>query len=228
MKMKKILNEWRKYSLKENKKHAFDIKMNAPPGWFDRFREAIDKYDHSWTQEFKQKYAQEFAAIKPKELTYPIDTIPYYAFRMFKHIGQQAAIELMERKLNAYLSTAQQGDLDWLRDNLDTFMRVAEETSANSPYEAYPGSSAFNGEIKDWFLFGDAKDYFKDMIRSRLGEPKNPPKPELQDSQADKEKDEKLFGQRFDSDYMKTLEKIMAMKGIKKEPPKRTRTRRNK
>ena len=223
MKMKKILNEWRNFALNESKAHAFDIKMNAPAGWFDRFREAIDKYDHSWTQEFKQKYAQEFAAINPKELTYPIDTIPYYAFRMLKHIGQQAAIELMERKLNAYLSTAQQGDLDWLRDNLDKLMRVAEETSANSPYEAYPGSSAFNGEIKDWFLFGDAKDYFKDMIRSRLGEPKNPPKPELQDSQAELDNDEKILAQRFGPEYMAALEKIMAMKGIKKEPPKRTR-----
>jgi len=220
MTMKKILNEWRKYSLNENKAHAFDIKMNAPAGWFDRFREAIDKYDHSWTQEFKQKYAQEFSEIDPQELTYPIDTIPYYAFRMLKHIGQQAAIELMERKLNAYLSSAPQGDLDWLRDNLDKLMRVAAQTSAASPYEAYPGSSAFNGEIKDWFLFGDAKDYFKDMIRSRLGEPVNDETPELQDTQADLDKDKELFNKRFAGMSMGPPPGW--------EPKKRTRTRRKK
>lgn len=200
--MKKILKEWRKFTLNETNQPFIDQQLGMPDSrWFEKWDRYMGHFDsnaerNAWVDYVDANYGASLDELEeyydPEEVQ-EIKSSVYSGFSYYtiEYLGVVAYKELITQKLNNYFSSdlVPQDHKDFFRDNYERIMDWGQEhTKPNRAYaykkgegkKVYDGDLAFFGSTTDWYAFGDGfnktlkimDDYFSGMER---GEPTPPP-----------------------------------------------------
>lgn len=183
MKMKKILNEWKKFTLNEARRGGVDDKLQqnlgvkVPDGWFNLFnRTTGDLTDRrEW-----------FSQLDTPEVKNYIDSIENPATQSgirsglsFHIIEDESGLlpsfaDLIELKAQIYMNTAPEDHIQFLKENFDGIFQFANSSMSQNRGKhgtgaTYSGNTAFHGSAIDYLMFGDlimeTKDIFRQVVQ---------------------------------------------------------------
>lgn len=183
MKMKKILNEWKKFTLNEARRGGVDDKLQqnlgvkVPDGWFNLFnRTTGDLTDRrEW-----------FSQLDTPEVKNYIDSIENPATQSgirsglsFHIIEDESGLlpsfaDLIELKAQIYMNTAPEDHIQFLKENFDGIFQFAKNSMSQNRGKhgtgaTYSGNTAFYGSAIDYLMFGDlimeTKDIFRQVVQ---------------------------------------------------------------
>ena len=187
--MKKILNEWRKYSLNESNQPFIDQQLGAPEGWFGKWDDHLGLFQTSeWMNYVKSNYpnleSQLLEYYDEDEVREIMNNLfGGFSFYAIDFLGAKAFKDLMIMKLDSYFnsSAVPEKHKDFFKGNYERIMGFGKNNSSpNRAYaytkgekvkRIYEGSLAFFGSTTDWFAFGNGfdrtlkimRDYFSGM-----------------------------------------------------------------
>jgi len=205
MTMKKILNEWRKFTINEVNQPHIDQQLGAPSGWFGKWDGKLGLLDSNeqldaWKTYVDTNFAGALAELDEFYEPDEVDEIKNniyggFSFYTIEFLGGRAFKELITQKLNNYFNSdmVPQDHKDFFRDNYERIMDWGDQnTKANRAYaykkgegkKVFEGGVAFLGSTSDWYAFGDGfnrtlrimEEFFSGMER---GEPT--PAPEFEE-----------------------------------------------
>lgn len=209
MKMKKILNEWKKFTLNEARRGGVDdmlqqnLGVKVPDGWFNLFnRTTGDLTDRrEW-----------FSQIDTPEVKNYIDSIDNPAVQSgirsglsFHIIEDESGLlpsfaDLIELKAQIYMNTAPEDHIQFLKENFDGIFQFAKNSMSQNRGKhgtgaTYSGNTAFRGSAIDYLMFGDlimeTEDIFRQVVQpvekeeDDLPPPPQPPPPRQNDRMSD-------------------------------------------
>jgi hypothetical protein len=180
MKMKKILNEWKKFTLNEARRGGVDdilqryLGTKVPDGWFNLFnRTTGDLTDRrEW-----------FSQLDTPEIKNYIDSIENPDVQSgirsglsFHIIEDESGLlpsfaDLIELKAQIYMNTAPEDHVQFLKENFDGIFEYAKNQSmsqnrgVHGTGATYGGNTAFAGSAIDYLMFGDLISETEDIFR---------------------------------------------------------------
>ena len=189
MTMKKILNEWRKYSLNESNQPFIDQQLGAPDGWFGKWDGHLGLFQTSqWMDYLKSNYpnleSQLLEYYEEEEVREIMKNLSGgFSFYAIDFLGTKAFKDLIIMKLDSYLNSSEvpEEHKDFFKGNYERIMDFGRNnSSSNRAYaytkgekvkQIYEGPLAFFGSTTDWFAFGEGfnrtlsimEDYFSGM-----------------------------------------------------------------
>jgi hypothetical protein len=172
MKMKKILNEWRKYALNEVNQPGIDKDLGAPKNWFGKWDEKMGIHEtNDWISYVKSAYPDLEQTIgaqvqNPKVIDKIINFINTgFSYYVVKFLGKAEYNNLVNRKLDAYFNSpaVPQEHKEWFKNNygkvfdfgLETFSPTNTKVWHTGMRKPYDGYVAFYAMPTDFFMFGD-------------------------------------------------------------------------
>ena len=187
--MKKILNEWRKYSLNESNQPFIDQQLGAPDGWFGKWDGHLGLFQTSqWMDYLKSNYpnleSQLLEYYEEEEVQEIMKNLSGgFSFYAIDFLGTKAFKDLMIMKLDSYLNASDvpEEHKDFFKGNYERIMDFGRNnSSSNRAYaytkgekvkQIYEGPLAFFGSTTDWFAFGEGfnrtlgimEEYFSGM-----------------------------------------------------------------
>lgn len=195
--MKKILNEWKKFTLEEARRTrgGIDDKLEqylgtkVPDGWFNLFnRTTGDLTDRrEW-----------FSQLDTPEIKNYIDSIENPAVQSgirsglsFNIIEDESGLlstfaDLIELKAQIYMNTAPEDHIEFLKQNFDGIFKYAKGSMSQNRGKygtgaTYGGDTAFHGSAIDYLMFGDliseTEDIFRQVVQPVEKEDGNLPPP---------------------------------------------------
>jgi hypothetical protein len=177
--MKKILNEWRRFVLKEGLTLQ-DERLGAPAGWFSEWNGALGNIDYK--PEWRQKLASEYSDVqkelkkiimdpsldKAEKREYQralgalISGFAYYSRDPRLNQVMPPFEEIVELKLKMYFDdpNISQENKDFFAANYERIMDYGVQSMApnrqiHGTRKAFSGNTAFMGSMDDWYMFGD-------------------------------------------------------------------------
>ena len=183
MKMKKILNEWKKFTLNEARRGGVDdmlqqnLGAKVPDGWFNLFnRTTGDLTDRrEW-----------FSQLDTPEIKNYIDSIENPDVQSgirsglsFHIIEDESGLlpsfaDLIELKAQIYMNTAPEDHIQFLKENFDGIFQFANNSMSQNRGKhgtgaTYSGNTAFHGSAIDYLMFGDlimeTEDIFRQVVQ---------------------------------------------------------------
>ena len=201
MTMKKILKEWKNFTLTETNQPLVDQQLGAPEGWFGRWDDHLGLFQtKEWMGYIKAKYPklkESLSEYYDEEEVFEIfkSINGGLSFYTIEYLGAKAFKDLMNMKLDSYFNSTVVPDeqKNFFRDNFERIMEWGKENASPNRSSAYSkdgvkriydGTVAFMATPTDWFAFGDGfnrtykimEDYISKMER---GEPT--PAPEFEE-----------------------------------------------
>ena len=179
MKMKKILKEWRKFTITEGVTMQ-DQQLGSPDGWFSEWNNTLGSISSHpvWREKLKTEYGsfvQSLMDMINNPATMKGDKKEYG--RLVSAINSGFAYhssdsdmkgltppfdEVVKTKLSIYFDSPNisQEDKDFFAGNYDRIMDYGLETMApnrqtRGPRASFNGNTAFYGSMDDWYMFGD-------------------------------------------------------------------------
>lgn len=198
--MKKILNEWRKFSLNEARRTRGGIDDNlekytgakVPDGWFNLFNRTIgDLTDRpEWSSQLKTPEAQSHLA-SIDDLAVESGIRSGLSF----HIVEDESgllptfADLIRLKAQIYMNTAPEDHVQFLKDNFDGIFSYANSSMSQNRGKhgtgaTYSGNTAFHGSAIDYLMFGDlinkTESIFREVVQpvEKEGGDLPPPRPQ--------------------------------------------------
>ena len=211
MTMKKILNEWRSYTITETNQPLIDQQLGAPEGWFGTWDDHLGIFQtQEWMDYVNNNYPNlesDLLDYYDKDEVFEIKKSLYggLSFYTIEYLGVTAFRDLMKKKLDSYFNspTVSEEHKAFFRDNFERIMDWGRTNAGANRAVAYTkdgikkifdGTVSFMATPTDWYAFGDGfgKTYniMEDMIsKMQRGkptptpefEPPKPPSPEMED-----------------------------------------------
>jgi len=189
--MKKILNEWRKFTLTEAKRTNEDDLLRAPDGWFTTFNRTVgDLTDRrEWFSKLNTPEVKSFLqSLEDEKVESGIRSgLSFHVQAHEQELGMSVD-DLIRLKAQIYMNAPDvpQEHKDFLRENFDTIFQLARPTmSANRGLHGtgatFKGSTSFFGSAIDYALFGDLIDrteaIFREVVQPTSTGTSQPPPP---------------------------------------------------
>jgi len=193
--MKKILNEWRKFTLNEARSNQDEeLGPETPDGWFETWNAHMGAVDFlpayrrlvgpSLRSLQRMKFDSDLTLQQKKE----IDKIYSRVSSGFTFYSEDSTLaeavppmsEIVKIKLDYYFNdpSVPQEHKDFFRDNYEAIMDYGKRNMAPSRFvygtgATYKGLTGFKGSMQDFYMFGDGFDdtrqimdsYFQNMER---------------------------------------------------------------
>ena len=195
--MKKILNEWKKFTLEEARRTRGGIDDNleryigtkVPDGWFNLFnRTTGDLTDRrEWFGQLEIPEIQSYlATIENPEIERGIRSgLSFYIIEDESGLLPTFA-DLIELKAQIYMNTAPEDHIEFLKQNFNGIFEYAKSSMSQNRGKygtgsTYSGDTAFHGSAIDYLMFGDlimdTEDIFRQVVQpvEKEGEDLPPP-----------------------------------------------------
>jgi hypothetical protein len=179
MKMKRILNEWRRFALKEGRVLQ-DERLGAPDGWFNEWNGSLGNIDYrpEWREKLRTDYADLIGFLKSaiadpetekqdrkeykQALAAIISGFAYYTVDPEMQGMAPPFEDVVRLKLQMYFDDPNipQEHKDFFAANYERIMDFGLQSMAPNRQiygkkKGYSGNTAFMGSMDDWFMFGD-------------------------------------------------------------------------
>jgi hypothetical protein len=196
MKMKKILNEWKRFTLNEARRRTGVDDMlqqylgvKVPDGWFNLFNRTVgDLTDRpEWFSQLQTEEIQNYlSSIEDGAVESGIRS------GMSFHIIEDESgllptfADLIELKAQIYMNTAPEDHIEFLKQNFDGIFKYAKSSMSQNRGKygtgaTYGGDTAFRGSAIDYLMFGDliseTEDIFRQVVQPVEKEDGNLPPP---------------------------------------------------
>jgi len=193
MKMKKILNEWKKFALVESLDKSLEASLRVPvPKDFmktlNEYTGGVTEYPE-WVEFYNSKVLPNLSnlpryAHKPKEVESNALSGMSYEFIANRNPTDR---EVIAKKIEIYLAYAPEEHKQFFKKNFDAIMDYAEQTEdvTGAQYGTgaqYRGGTTFGGRMTDFYMYGDGFYITKDEFEKALfPDGRNEVSPETQD-----------------------------------------------
>jgi len=189
--MKKILNEWRRFTLTEAARTNEDDLLGAPDGWFTTFNRTVgDLTDkREWFSKLQTPEAKSFLQrLEDRAIESGIRS--GLSFHVRNHESELGIPidELIRLKAEIYMNAPDvpQEHKDFLRENFDRIFELAKPSASTNrgvhgTGATFKGQTAFFGSAIDYALFGDLIDkteaIFREVVQPTSTGGSRPPMP---------------------------------------------------
>ena len=175
--MKKILNEWKQYVIKEANQPFIDKELGADFNnqWFGTFDNYLgliqgQVYNSKWQSYLKQNFPKLKSDImskapSQKEAQRAIKKIiGGHSYYVDKFLGQEAAEALITIKVDGYVENAPKDQVEFFLANMERILEYGGQNTA--PHSHFEGPVAFYARPTDWWMFGDGFELTKQVFTS--------------------------------------------------------------
>lgn len=179
MKMKKILNEWKKFTVTEGLDKSLEVALRVPvPKDFmktlNQHTGGVTEYPE-WVQFYNSKVLPNLSnlpryAHKPKEVESNARSGMSFDFNTSRN---PTAREVIAKKIEIYLAYAPEEHKQFFKKNFDAIMDYAEQTEdvTGAQYGTgaqYRGGTVFGGRMTDFYMYGDGFYITKEEFEKAL------------------------------------------------------------
>jgi len=176
MKMKKILNEWKRFVINESNQPFIDKELGADfdGHWFGTFDEWLGVIQHhptenkKWQVYLKQNFPKLQLHVKSKVSSDKKATmmtkkiIGGHSYYVDKLLGPEAAEALIVIKVDGYVENAPKDHVEFFLANMERILEYGGENTAE--HSQFSGDVAFFARPTDWWMFGDGFEKTKQVF----------------------------------------------------------------
>jgi hypothetical protein len=176
--MKKILNEWKQYVIKEANQPLIDEELGADfdGKWFGTFNFWLGLIQDKSTEnkKWQDHLRQNFPKLKSnivskapsqKEAERAIKKITGgHSYYVDKFLGQEAAEALIVIKVNGYVENAPKDQVEFFLANMERILEYAGQSMSN--HSIAPTLVGFKARPTDWWMFGGGFELTKQVFTS--------------------------------------------------------------
>lgn len=175
--MKKILNEWKRFVIKETNQPFIDKELGADfdNQWFGTFDDHLSliqgmPYNSKWQDHLKQNFPKLQSDIRSKasskkKADHMIrKIIGGHSYYVDKFLGNEAAEALIVIKVDGYVENAPRDQVEFFLSNMERILEYGGENTASHSQMGKP--VAFYARPTDWWMFGDGFELTKQVFTS--------------------------------------------------------------
>ena len=180
MTMKNILNEWKKFTIKEATRSGVDdnlqkyLGVTVPDGWFNLFNRTVgDLTDRpEWYSQLATPEIRDYlSSIEDKAVESGIRSgLSFHIIEDESELLPTFA-DLIELKAQIYMNTAPDDHKQFFKENFDGIFKFAKAPSmsqnrgVHGTGKTYSGNTAFGGSAIDYLMFGELISETEDIFR---------------------------------------------------------------
>jgi hypothetical protein len=170
--MKQILNEWKRFVIKEVNQPFIDQELGADFGgrWFGTFDDYLGviqgmPFYGEWTSYLQSKYPSLQQDLMQKAKTDKEAQIAYkkifggHSYYVDRMLTDEDLDKLYEIKVKGYIENAPKDQVEFFLANMERILEYGDTSRA--PHNIAPTTVAFYGRPTDWFMFGDGYEKAK-------------------------------------------------------------------
>jgi len=179
MKMKKILNEWKKFTVTESLDKSLEaaLRVPVPKDFVKTLNEYTGEvtYYPEWVEFYSSKVLPNLAnlprhANKPKEVESNALSGMSFDFAASRNPTDR---EVIAKKIEIYLAYAPEEHKEFFKKNFDAIMDFAKQTEdvTGAQYgtgSQYRGGTSFGGRMTDFYMYGRGFYITKDEFEKAL------------------------------------------------------------
>ena len=164
--MKKLLNEWKKFIIKEVNQPFIDQELGADFGgqWFGTFDDYLGviqgmPFYKEWTSYLQSKYPSLEQELLEKAKNERQGRTAYkkiyggHSYYVDRMLDPEDLDKLYEIKVKGYIDHAPKDQVEFFLANMERVLEYAGDTM--KPHNIAPSPVGFYGRPTDWFMFGD-------------------------------------------------------------------------
>ena len=177
--MKKILNEWKKFTVTESLDKSLEAALKVPVP--KDFLKTLNEYTGEVT------YYPQWVEFYSSKVLPNLDNLPRYAHKPkqvesnalsgmsfeFAASREPTAREVIAKKIEIYLANAPEEHKQFFKNNFDAIMDYAKQTEDTTGAQygtgnQYRGGTSFSGRMTDFYMYGEGFYITKDEFKKAL------------------------------------------------------------